>query len=217
MRLLLLGPPGSGKGTQAERLVETLGVRHISSGDLLRAEVDADTDCGRAVKQALADGDLVPDDVVLEMLRQPILEASAAGGYLLDGFPRTLAQAEAAADMAAEEGVLANAAIFLIAEPDALVGRLLARAKELGRNDDNEATIRHRIEVYASKTAPLREYYAERGILLEVDALQTVDGVTAAILRGLGRAPDGEPLDGTGADDERASDPAPDRSADNSA
>lgn len=195
MRLLLLGPPGAGKGTQAERLVEILGVRHISSGDLLRAEVDADTDRGRAVKTALADGDLVPDDVVLEMLRGPIVEASEAGGYLLDGFPRTLAQAEAAAEMAAQEGVLADAAIFLIAEPDALVGRLAERAKELGRNDDNDETVRHRIEVYANKTAPLRDFYAERGILLEIDALQTVDGVTAAILRGLGRSPDGQLLD----------------------
>jgi len=186
VRLLLLGPPGSGKGTQAKRLVDKLGVRHISSGDLLRAEVDADTDCGRAVKEALASGDLVPDEVVLEMLRGPIVEASEAGGYLLDGFPRTRAQAEAAAEMAAEEGVVADKAIFLIAEPDDLVGRLLARAKEMGRPDDNEDTIRHRIAVYASKTAPLRDYYAERGILLEVDALQTVDGVTAAILSGLG-------------------------------
>ncbi len=186
MRLLLLGPPGSGKGTQAKRLVSALGIRHISSGDLLRREVDAGTECGRAVGEALRNGDLVPDDLVLEMLRDPIVEASAAGGYLLDGFPRTKAQAEAAAKMAADEGVLADAAIFLIAEPDALVGRLLDRARELGRSDDNEDTIRHRIEVYASKTAPLRDYYAERGILLEVDALQSVDGVTAAILRGLG-------------------------------
>ncbi len=189
MRLLLLGPPGSGKGTQAERLVEILGVRHISSGDLLRAEVDADTDCGRAVKDAMKSGELVPDDVVIAMLRQPILDASADGGYLLDGFPRTLSQAESAAAMAREEGVLADAAVFLAAEPDLLVRRLLARAKELGRADDNEETIRHRIEVYNSKTEPLREYYAERGILLEVDGLQTVDQVTADILTGLGRGP----------------------------
>jgi adenylate kinase len=189
VRLLLLGPPGSGKGTQAERLVEILGVRHISSGDLLRAEVEAGTDCGRAVSEAMKSGELVPDDVVIEMLRQPILDASADGGYLLDGFPRTLSQAESAAAMAREEGVLADAAVFLAAEPDLLVRRLLARAKELGRADDNEETIRHRIEVYNSKTEPLREYYAERGILVEVDGLQTVDQVTADILTGLGRGP----------------------------
>ncbi|MDQ1635892.1 MAG: adenylate kinase [Frankiaceae bacterium] len=189
MRLLLLGPPGSGKGTQADRLVEILGVRHISSGDLLRAEVEAGTPCGRAVSSAMESGELVPDDVVIEMLRQPILDASAAGGYLLDGFPRTLAQAESAAAMAREEGVLADAAVFLAAEPDLLVRRLLARAEELGRADDNETTIRHRIEVYNEKTEPLRKYYAERGILLEVDGLQTVDQVTADILDGLGRGP----------------------------
>jgi adenylate kinase len=197
VRLLLLGPPGSGKGTQAEQLVAMLGVRHISSGELLRREVDADTECGRAVAEALRNGDLVPDDVVLEMLRQPIREASAAGGYLLDGFPRTRRQAESAAEMAAEEGVLANAAIFLGAEPDRLVQRLLKRAEELGRDDDTEETIRHRIEVYASNTAPLREYYAERGILLEVDALQPVEDVTADILRGLGRSPDEAAGDGS--------------------
>jgi adenylate kinase len=189
VRLLLLGPPCSGKGTQADRLVEILGVRHISSGDLLRAEVEAGTPCGQSVSSAMESGELVPDDVVIEMLRQPILDASAAGGYLLDGFPRTLAQAESAAAMAREEGVLADAAVFLAAEPDLLVRRLLARAEELGRADDNESTIRHRIEVYNEKTEPLRKYYAERGILLEVDGLQTVDQVTADILDGLGRGP----------------------------
>lgn len=189
MRLLLLGPPGSGKGTQADRLVEILGVRHISSGDLLRAEVEAGTACGQAVADAMESGELVPDDVVIEMLRQPMLDASAAGGYLLDGFPRTLAQAESAAAMAREEGVPADAAVFLAAEPDLLVRRMLARAEELGRADDNERTIRHRIEVYTEKTEPLRKYYAERGILLEVDGLQTVDQVTADILDGLGRGP----------------------------
>jgi adenylate kinase len=187
VRLLLLGPPGSGKGTQAKRLAAELGIRHISSGDLLRAEVDAGTPCGKAVSEALRDGELVPDDVVLEMLRGPIVEASADGGYVLDGFPRTLAQAEAAAEMARAEGVLADAAIFLVADPEKLVERLLKRAEELGRSDDNEQTIRHRIEVYSAKTAPLREHYGARGILLEVDALRPVEAVTAETLRGIGR------------------------------
>jgi adenylate kinase len=190
VRLLLLGPPGSGKGTQAKRLAEHFGIRHISSGDLLRAEVESGTPCGQAVADALSKGELVPDEWVLAMLREPILEASAEGGYLLDGFPRTLAQAEAAAEMAREEGVVANAAIFLRAEPDELVQRLLARAEEDGRSDDNEATIRHRLEVYNEKTAPLREYYADRGILLEVDAMQPVDDVYRDILKGLGRDPE---------------------------
>jgi adenylate kinase len=185
--MLLLGPPGSGKGTQAERLAAEFGVRHLSSGDLLRAEVAAGTECGKAVEEALRTGDLVPDEWVIEMLRQPMREAGSSGGYLLDGFPRTLAQAHAAADMAREEGVLADAAIFLVADPEALVERLLARAAEEGRSDDNEQTIRHRFGVYAEKTAPLREYYAERGILLEVDATQSVDAVFGDILVGLGR------------------------------
>jgi len=190
VRLLLLGPPGSGKGTQAKRLAEHFGIRHISSGELLRAEVESGTPCGQAVADALRKGELVPDEWVLAMLREPILEASAEGGYLLDGFPRTLAQAEAAAEMAREEGVVANAAIFLRAEPDELVQRLLARAEEDDRSDDNEATIRHRIEVYNEKTAPLRDYYADRGILLEVDAMQPVDDVYRDILTGLGRDPE---------------------------
>jgi adenylate kinase len=191
VRLLLLGPPGSGKGTQAERLASRFDIQHISSGDLLRQEVDADTPRGRAVSEALSAGELVPDDLVLEMLRGPILEASAQGGYLLDGFPRTLAQAESAAEMARAEGVVADAAILLNADPDQLVERLLRRAKDLGRDDDNEDTIRHRIEVFNEKTAPLREYYAERGILLEIDGLQSVDEVTADIMTGLGRDAEG--------------------------
>lgn len=186
MRLLLLGPPGSGKGTQAVRLARHYGIRHISSGELLRAEVAAGTPCGKAVEEALKAGELVGDDTVVEMLRPHILQAAADGGYLLDGFPRTLAQAESAAAMAQEEGVAARAAVFLAAEPDALVGRLLGRAAELGRTDDNEQTIRHRIEVYDRKTAPLRRYYADRGILLEVDALQPVDEVFDAVVAGLG-------------------------------
>jgi adenylate kinase len=186
VRLLLLGPPGSGKGTQAKRLSKLLGIRHISSGDLLRREVEAGTPNGQAVAEALDAGELVPDDLVLSMLREPIVEASAAGGYLLDGFPRTMAQAENAAEMAAEEGVPARAAIFLVADPEELVQRLVQRAKELGRADDNEETIRHRIEVFNAKTAPLRQHYADRGILLEVDALQPVEKVTGDILHGLG-------------------------------
>jgi adenylate kinase len=193
VRLLLLGPPGSGKGTQAKRLAERFGIEHISSGDLLRAEVESGSSCGQAVSDALNKGELVPDDWVLDMLRGPILEASAKGGYLLDGFPRTLAQAEAAAAMARDEGVSADAAIFLRAEPEQLVERLLARAEELGREDDNEDTIRHRIDVYNEKTSPLREHYAERGILIEVDAVQPVDDVFADIMTGLGRDPGPRP------------------------
>jgi adenylate kinase len=195
MRLLLLGPPGSGKGTQAKKLAKLLGVRHISSGDLLRKEVERQSECGKAVEEAMSSGELVPDEWVLAMLREPIVEADNNGGYLLDGFPRTLAQAEGAAKMAREEGVLADAAIFLVADPNQLVERLLERAEELGRVDDNEKTIRHRIEVYNAKTAPLREYYAQRGILQEVDGLQPVDAVTEDILRHLGRKPDGSPAE----------------------
>jgi adenylate kinase len=194
MRLLLLGPPGSGKGTQAERLAKLLDIPHLSSGELLRKEVEAGTDCGNAVSEALRTGELVPDEWVLDLLREPMVTASAGGGYLLDGFPRTLRQAEAAAEMAREEGVTADAAVFLVADPTALVERLLKRAEQSGRSDDNEQTIRHRTEVYNSKTAPLREYYAERGILHEIDALQDVDTVTADILRALGRNSDGSPV-----------------------
>ena len=184
MRLLLLAPPGAGKGTQGERLAEHFGVRHLSTGDLLRAEVAAGTDLGNAVAASLAAGDLVPDDVMAEMLREPLVAAAAEGGYILDGFPRTLTQAHQAFELARDLGITVHAVIALEAPEDVLRERLLGRAAD-GRPDDTEDVINHRLEVYAEQTRPLLAYYAGRAVLRRVDATPPPDVVFTSILESL--------------------------------
>src|ERR1700733_11393046 len=189
MRLLLLAPPGAGKGTQGARLAARCGVRHIAAGDLLRAEAQADTPAGREIAACPARGDLVPDQIVLDVLTPAVVEAAAHGGYILDGFPRTLPQATAAAELAARLGVTLHAAVYLHAPEAVLTRRLLDRASQSGRSDDRADVIRHRLEVFAETTGPLVPYYTERGILVAVDADQPPDSVTADIeaqLSGLG-------------------------------
>lgn len=185
MRIVLIGPPGSGKGTQAVRLAERFGAVHISAGDRLRAEVASGSELGVRLAEFMRRGDLVPDELVIELLWGPIVEAAADGGYVLDGFPRTRAQAEAAYAMAREAGVTAHAAVSLDGDPESLVERMLARARSSGRSDDVESVIRHRLEVFEQETAPLIGYYGERGLLVRVDAMQSVDDVTSAILAGV--------------------------------
>lgn len=185
MRLLLLAPPGAGKGTQGERLAEHFGVRHLSTGDLLRAEVAAETEVGKAVAHHLAAGDLVPDDVMADVLREPLVSAAEAGGYILDGFPRTLAQAHQAYELARDLGITVHAVIALEAPDDVLRERLMGRAAA-GRPDDTAEVINHRLEVYAEQTRPLLAYYAGRGVLRRVDATPPPDDVFAAILETLG-------------------------------
>jgi adenylate kinase len=185
VRLLLLAPPGAGKGTQGERLAEWLGVRHIAAGDLLRARARDGSPLGGQIADCQARGDLVPDQVVLDVLTPVVVEAAARGGYILDGFPRTLPQATAAAELAARLGVTLDAAIYLHAPEAVLTLRLLGRASSSGRTDDNAYVIRHRLRVFAETTDPLVPYYAERGILVTVDADQPPDAVTADIQAGL--------------------------------
>ncbi len=185
MRLLLLAPPGAGKGTQGERLAAWSGARHIAAGDLLRAEASAGSLLGREIAAYQARGDLVPDRIVVDVLTPAVVEAAARGGYVLDGFPRTLPQATAAAELAASLGVELQAAVYLHAPEAVLTRRLLDRAGQGGRADDRSEVIRHRLEVYAEATAPLVAYYTERGILVAVDADQSPDSVTAAIKAGL--------------------------------
>ncbi len=185
MRLLLLAPPGAGKGTQGERLAAWSGARHIAAGDLLRAEARAGGPLGREIAACQARGDLVPDQVVLDVLIPAVVEAAAAGGYILDGFPRTLPQAIAAAELGARLGVTLRAAVYLHAPEEVLTQRLLDRAGEGGRADDTAGVIRHRLRVYAETTGPLVPYYEERGILIAVDADQPPDSVTADIQAGL--------------------------------
>jgi len=185
VRLLLVAPPGAGKGTQGERLAARYGVRHIAAGDLLRAEAQAGGRLGREIAACQARGDLVPDQVVLDVLTPPVVEAAARGGYILDGFPRTLPQALAAAELAARLGVTLDAAVYLYAPYTVLTRRLLGRAGHGGRADDTADVIRHRLELFTETTGPLVPYYAERGILVEVDADQPPDAVTAGIKAGL--------------------------------
>jgi adenylate kinase len=181
VRLLLLAPPGAGKGTQGDRLAAWSGAEHIAAGDLLRAKAGGGSPLGRQIADYQARGDLVPDQVVLDVLTPVVVEAAASGGYILDGFPRTLPQAVAAAELAARLGVRLDAAIYLHAPDPVLTGRLLGRAGQSGRTDDNADVIRHRLQVYAETTGPLVPYYAERGILVTVDADQPPDAVTAEI------------------------------------
>jgi adenylate kinase len=192
VRLLLLAPPGAGKGTQGERLAAWSGVRHIAAGDLLRAQARAGGVPGLEIAAYQARGDLVPDQIVLDVLTPAVTAAAARGGYILDGFPRTLPQAVAAAELAARLGVTLDAAVYLYAPEAVLTRRLLDRARRSGRADDTADVIGHRLRVFAETTGPLVPYYTERGILAAVDADQPPDAVTAGIqarLSGLVRAP----------------------------
>jgi adenylate kinase len=182
MRLLLLAPPGAGKGTQGERLAGRLGVQHISAGELLRAQARADTAVGREIAAYQQRGDLVPDAIVFEVLTPVVVVAVAGGGYILDGFPRTLPQATAAAELGVRLGLTLDAVVYLQAPQAVLVQRLLDRAIQGGRSDDTEAVIRHRLEVFTTTTSPLISYYRDRGILLAVDADQPPEAVTSEIL-----------------------------------
>ena len=189
MRLLLLAPPGAGKGTQATRLAERYGIAHISSGDLLRREIAAGTDVGRTAAAFVEGGDLVPDDLLLDLVARRVIEAAADGGYVLDGWPRNLAQAEAAYRLAVQlDGVTLQAVLHLQVRRDELVRRMRARAGAEGRSDDTERTMAHRIDVYHELTEPLLGFYADRGILHTIDGDRTPDEVTASITAVLGEA-----------------------------
>jgi adenylate kinase len=179
MRLLLIGAPGSGKGTQAELLAQRLGITHISSGELLREHIDARTDLGRQVSECVEAGDLVPDALVMDMLFRPVVSAAEAGGYVLDGFPRTVAQALAAYDVARTHRAHVQAAVHLEVPDDELMQRILSRSRG---SDDSQEVIEHRLEVYRDKTVPLLGYYRQRAWLASVDGSRDVDAVHADIV-----------------------------------
>jgi adenylate kinase len=174
MRLLLIGAPGAGKGTQAELLAERFNITHISSGDLLRQHVRDQTSIGRKIQGYVRAGDLVPDAVVMDMLRKPVVAAVESGGYVLDGFPRTVDQAKAAFEVAAPLGVEVQAAVHLDVPDEELIRRLLARSRGA---DDTEEVIAHRLHVYREKTIPLLDYYAGREWMFAVDGAQPADQV----------------------------------------
>jgi adenylate kinase len=184
MRLLLIAAPGAGKGTQARQLASHYGIVHLSSGEIFRKEVEGQTEIGKRVAGYLTRGDLVPDDLVLEVLAGPIIDAAGRGGYVLDGFPRTLGQAEEAYQIAQRlSGIELQAVVHLGVGRDELRRRLLARSGSDGRSDDDEATIEHRLEVYDRETRPLLDFYGRRGILVDIDGDKSVEEVFADVVR----------------------------------
>lgn len=179
MRLVLVGPPGAGKGTQAAVLSEQLAVPHISTGDLFRANIGNATPLGQEAKSYLDAGELVPDEVTNEMVRQRLAEPDAQDGFLLDGYPRTTGQGDVLADILADNGMELTAVLQFDVPEEELVRRMLAR----GRSDDTEDVIRRRLAVYQSETAPLLNYYQDK--VIKVDALGSVDEITGRSLEAL--------------------------------
>ena len=176
-RLIIVGPPGAGKGTQAGRIATSFGIPAISTGDIFRKNVAEGTPLGQRAKAIMDAGEYVPDELTNELVRDRLAEPDAAQGFLLDGYPRTPAQVEYLDGLLAEQGTGIDAVVQLVADQDALVGRLLNRATEQGRADDNEQTIRRRQQVYQEQTAPLVAVYQQRGLVVDVDGLGGVDEV----------------------------------------
>jgi adenylate kinase len=181
MRMVLLGPPGAGKGTQAVGLAQRAAVPHIATGDIFRANVAQGTRLGRRAQRYMDRGDLVPDEVVIAMVMGRLAEADCEDGFLLDGFPRTVAQAEALDRRLAGLETPLDAALNFEVTEEELFRRLAGRSAALHRSDDTEQTIRHRLEVFAEKTRPLIDYYRHRGLLVGVDAVASIERVAARI------------------------------------
>jgi len=183
VRLLIMGPPGAGKGTQAVRIAARLGIPTISTGEIFRSNINRGTALGLEVKRIIDAGDYVPDEVTEAIVAERLAEPDCEHGFLLDGFPRTLHQVEALERILGANGL--HAALSLEADIEPLVARMLKRAEIENRPDDNEATIRHRMEVYACTTAPLLAHYRAEGLLVEVNGDGTVDEVTDRIMAAL--------------------------------
>ncbi|TPO02695.1 adenylate kinase [Mesorhizobium sp. B1-1-5] len=187
MRLILLGPPGAGKGTQAQRLVEKHGIPQLSTGDMLRAAVQAGTEVGKRAKAVMDAGELVSDAIVNAIVAERIDQPDCAKGFILDGYPRTLIQADAVEAMLAERGIALDTVIELVVDDKALVGRIVKRAEDAKvagqpvRKDDNPAVFEERLREYYKKTAPLIGYYYAKGKLKTVDGMTSIDAVTAEI------------------------------------
>jgi adenylate kinase len=181
MRLIILGPPGAGKGTQAARLAERHGIPAISTGDIFRSNIKNGTELGRQVQALLASGAYVPDEITNAIVRDRLQQPDAARGFLLDGYPRTKAQVAELDSMMEAQGHRIDAVLELTADVDEVVQRLMKRAETEGRVDDTEDVIRHRQQVYVNETAPLADLYREHGVLRQVDGMGNVDEVAARL------------------------------------
>lgn len=184
-RLLIIGPPGAGKGTQATHIATSFNVPAISTGDIFRANIKNETELGKRVKTIIENGELVPDSLTNEIVADRLQQADALDGFLLDGYPRTVDQVHALDAMLEPAGNKLDAVVLLEVDTAQVVERLLKRAEIEGRTDDTEEVIRHRQEVYAKQTQPLIDLFRDRGILVSVDGLGTVDEVSARITQGL--------------------------------
>ena len=181
MRLILFGPPGAGKGTQANKISENYVSAHISTGDMLRSAVKNGTELGALAKSFMDKGELVPDDVIIGIIKDRIKEQDARKGFMLDGFPRTIAQAEALSGMLQAENESIDTVGSIEVKDEEIIGRILERAKIEGREDDTEDVVKNRLNVYRNQTEPLKAYYQSEGVLAEVDGMGTIDEVFGRI------------------------------------
>jgi adenylate kinase len=201
VRIVLLGPPGAGKGTQAQVIAGRFGVPAISTGDIFRANVSGQTALGQQAKTYMDAGDLVPDEITVAMVKDRLAEPDAKAGFLLDGFPRTIAQAEQLRESLADLGHRLDCVLELVVEEDELVRRLSSRrmvvdGQPVQRDDDKPETIRHRLEVYREQTAPVAGFYETEGLLSRIDAIGEVEEVTARALAACGASGSGQPAAG---------------------
>jgi adenylate kinase len=201
VRVVLLGPPGAGKGTQAQIIAGLLGVPAISTGDIFRANVSGQTELGVQVKAYLDAGDLVPDEITVAMVKGRLAEPDAKAGFLLDGFPRSIPQAEQLRDSLADLGHSLDRVLELVVDEDELVRRLSGRrmlvdGEMVQRDDDKPETVRHRLQVYREQTEPLSGFYESAGLLSRIDAIGEIDEVTARAMRALGAGEPGQPTAG---------------------
>lgn len=181
MNLILFGPPAAGKGTQAKRLVSERGFIQLSTGDMLRGAVASGSELGNRVKSILEEGGLVSDEIVIALIDQKLTEHAGAPGFIYDGFPRTVGQAEALDELLKNRGSEVHQVVRLVVDQDALIERVTRRFEEQGRKDDNPATFTVRLDKYNADTAPLIPIYAERGVLKEVDGMGSIEAVSAGI------------------------------------
>lgn len=185
MRIILLGAPGSGKGTQAKFLVEKYGIPHLSTGDLLRSAIAKKTTLGLAAKEVMDKGDLVSDDIVLGMLKERLGESDADSGFILDGFPRNLVQAKMLENLLEELNLKLDYALLIEVNPDEVVARIAKRAEIEGRSDDTEEVVRNRLSIYKEQTAPVAEYYKQQDLVVEIAGTGSIEDVKARIAAAL--------------------------------